>query len=228
MTIEQMKAEFNRRKHSYNAKQGQLKSLEAEKAQAENMKMALEAELEDIIAKTQTSLANNKILTADKYAELKTADFNVKAKIEYYQAVIEDLEEKIYSFKESLFLELEKLRHYREELFNKLLFACLEDFKKAHSEDFNAMYQLFIHSSDMQYQYNENKTFSEQAKPQFLNLFKPLLISEINPPEEYKIVNLTPDFTPKSPMRKHREEKEQELGITEPKGFQKLIKNLIK
>lgn len=106
--LNQLKAEFEQKKAEYLAKETQLKELEAKKTQSENMKSALENELQEIVEKTKSALNAAKVLSADEYTELKTADFNVKTKIEYYQALIEEQEEQIYQFKEALFNQRKK------------------------------------------------------------------------------------------------------------------------
>lgn len=224
---EQLKTEFLQKKTDYLAKEKQLNALDAEKTKAESMKCALELELDEIIAKTKEALSASKILTADEYAELKTADFNVKAKIEYYQAVSEELEEKIYILKESLHDERNKVLLARRLLCSEIF---KEKFKLFSEEQQGAINELFsfIRYSDLKSNPYETRSSEELA----INAFKSHLVKLINTdeelPNEFYFKNLTPNFEPKTPMRRHRERVEKEQGIIKSKGFEKLINSLIK
>lgn len=227
--LNQQKAEFEQKKADYLAKEPQLIALEAEKTKSENMKTALENELQEIIEKTKSALSAAKVLSADEYAELKTADFNIKSKIEYYQAVIEEQDEKIYQFKENLAKERKKLIYIRKLLFDDLADEIFKEFSEEIIEKLSDVFKFkylsySVHYSSLHNLNDPKDEAIEYIKTKILNL-----IDEKKPlSNDFVVKNLTSGFESKSPILKHRERVETEQGIRPKKGFERLIDDLTK
>lgn len=223
--INLLKTEFTKRKNDYLAKEKQLIALEAEKTKAENMKTALENELAQILEKTKGALNTPQMLSPDEYAELKSADFNVKAKIEYYQALIEEQDEKIYQYKATLHTERNELLACKKRLYSALYDEALETFKEKHGNALTELLALLRNSSQM----DESIYYGEELEKFAINkLFSDLgkAVNQYATIPEYNVKNLTPNFSPKRPTQLHQERVLREQGKLEPKGFEKLIKNL--
>ncbi|WP_439287091.1 hypothetical protein [Lonepinella sp. BR2357] len=215
--IEQLKAEFQQKKADYLAKESKLKGLESEKAKAEEMKAALENELQEIANKTQTAINADKFLTADQYAEMKSADFNLKAKIDYYQALIEELDERLYVLKAELFRERYDILPYRKDIFLIEVKPLIEQFKKNNADLLSDIYTLLINGG-----YSQNSTIQE-----INDIVESIINTDKAINSEYEVDNLIGDFRPQPTLR-HQQKTLEEMGRAEPRGFKRLIKNLLK
>lgn len=221
--LNQLQAKFEQKKAEYLAKEPQLKALEAEKTQSENIKAALENELCEIVEKTKSALSAAKVLSADEYAELKTADFNVKTKIEYYQALIEEQEEKIYQCKEALFNQRKEILFVRRDIFKILAEERLKEMQDKINDILNLLYFANLANYEPLSGLEEPE---DNAVKQITEYIERLGRKERTMPDNFGVKSLTGDFKPKSPMQKHKERIEKEQGLIQAKGFEKLMNNL--
>lgn len=133
--IEQRKTAFQQQKAGYLALEKELNELQAEKRQAENILAALENELNDSLQRAKDKLNLLNSLSADDYVELKNKDTGLTARIEYYQALIEEIDTKLYDKKAQIYQERERLFYIRgavfsslaDESLNKLIENCKQD-----------------------------------------------------------------------------------------------------
>ncbi|WP_386692518.1 MULTISPECIES: hypothetical protein [unclassified Lonepinella] len=228
--IEQLKAEFQKKKADYLAKESKLKGLESEKAKAEEMKAALENELQEIADKTQTAIDADKFLTADQYAEMKSADFNLKAKIDYYQAVIEEVEDKLYKFKTELHYERSNILNLRVGLFREIIHTLIEDFKRSHGAELSKIFAIYAKSGLTNINSYSPKDPIIQELDNFMDIVREFINISAPIDENFTVKNLIYDFKAPSIIKLHHDKTLEEMGILtpEPRGFKKLINDLTK
>lgn len=222
--IEQQKTAFQQQKAGYLALEKELNELQAEKRQAENILAALENELNDSLQRAKDKLNLLNSLSADDYVELKSKDTGLTARIEYYQALIEEIDTKLYDKKTQIYQERERLFYIRGAVFSSLADELLNKLIENCKQDLENIYNFLYLSGKFKPNplLNEKGTIEYQVTEFIFNsLFK--VINKNTPIEpEYTLPNFIEAFKPKNPMRLHVEK----YSETEPKGFQKLIHNL--
>ena len=101
--LEQLQTTFQQQRKGYLNREKEVLELTAEKQQTESTFSAFKNELAELIANAQTKLTAAESLTADDYVALKNADSGLKARIEYYQALNEEIDINLDTLNAQLF-----------------------------------------------------------------------------------------------------------------------------
>lgn len=160
MTLEK----FNEQKAKFHEQEKVVNNAKAELNKAEAILEALKNEREQFISRQKAKLADIGTISADEYVELKNKDSGLQARIEYYQALIVDLEKQLEQEQEKLYsmqTELKRIRgailkNNSDELFNSLL--------QENKEKFSLLYTYLANSGEFEFNpYVSEKTKEEQV-----------------------------------------------------------------
>lgn len=172
---------------------------------------ALQYELQQNKAKSKEHLTAVNTLSLDEYLTLKQEDTGFKARIDYYTAVLEDLDEKYYQIKVELYKERTQLYQLRAEIFKQLINPLCDEIIEKIKPEMSDLYTYLALSGDKE-PVNTIKLKIAQA----IDTDKPI-------DEFYKFRNLTGSFEPKRPTQLHAESFNQQA-----KGFERLFNNIYK
>lgn len=115
-TAEELQAKFDALKGDFHAQETAVEARQKEQTKNANILEALKQELSELLQRTQGKLERGETLTADEYVELKQSDTGLKARIEYYEALAEDLENLAYNERKKLFDIQQQLIEIRSEI----------------------------------------------------------------------------------------------------------------
>lgn len=219
MTLEK----FNEQKAKFHEQEKVVNNAKAELNKAEAILEALKNEREQFIHAQKAKLADIGTISADEYVELKNKDSGLQARIEYYQALIVDLEKLVEQEQEKLYSMQTRLKHIRgiilknsaEELFNSLL--------QENKEKFSLLYTYLANSGEFEF----NPHVSEKTKEeQILHYMSEKILKNIakDKPLDDEL-NIKSDalanFVHKTPAQQHKAS-----FNTEKVGIASLIHNL--
>ncbi|MDP0025779.1 hypothetical protein Q7301_02480 [Glaesserella parasuis] len=94
--MNQLEQKFHQKKAEFEQETTKFTALKAEKEKTEKTISAFENELQEAIAKTEKGLIASGEISEDEYIDLRNQTTGLKARIEYQQAKLEDLQEKIH------------------------------------------------------------------------------------------------------------------------------------
>lgn len=193
-----------------------------EKSKATAILEALQNERAEYIARQKEKLANTGEMSADEYVELRNKESGLNARIEYYTALLVDIDEKVYQAKENLHNLQRDLIFIRGKIFKEKANKLLEEIISREKDDLGNLFTYLYLSGNF-----DSISFTEETKEEKTLDFIKNKISEQIPTD--KAVNIhysafveqLKGFEPKSPMKKHRES-------FEPKkqGLSELLNNL--
>lgn len=219
MTLEK----FNEQKAKFHEQEKVVNNAKAELNKAEAILDALKNEREQFISRQKAKLADIGTISADEYVELKNKDSGLQARIEYYQALIVDLEKLVEQEQEKLYSMQTELKHIRgiilknsaEELFNSLL--------QENKDKFSLLYTYLANTGEFEF----NPHVSEKTKEeQVLHYMSEKILKNIakDKPLDDEL-NIKSDalanFVHKTPAQQHKAK-----FNTEKVGIASLIHNL--
>lgn len=214
---------FNEQKAKFHEQEKVVNNAKAELNKAEAILDALKNEREQFIHAQKAKLADIGTISADEYVELKNKDSGLQARIEYYQALIVDLEKLVEQEQEKLYsmqTELKRIRgvilkNNADELFNSLL--------QENKEKFSLLYTYLANSGEFEF----NPHVSEKTKEeQVLHYISEKILKNIakDKPLDDEL-NIKSDalanFVHKTPAQQHKAS-----FNTEKVGIASLIHNL--
>lgn len=183
---------------------------------------ALQNEKEEYIARQKEKLASTGEMTADEYVELRNKETGLNARIEYYTALLVDLDEKLYQSQEKLHDLQRDLKFIRSGILFDKANELLQEIIEREKEHLSDLFTL-LHLSDKM---EPHPASNETEKDKILSFIKSSIIQQINTDKpldtEYSVHSeQLKGFVWKSPARKHREK-------FEPKktGLEQLLNNL--
>lgn len=214
---------FNEQKAKFHEQEKVVNNAKAELNKAEAILEALKNEREQFIHAQKAKLADIGTISADEYVELKNKDSGLQARIEYYQALIVDLENKCYDSQEKLYSIQKQLRQKRKEVFIQQAEKLFTDVMTENREKWQEIFALFSYSGHFKQDRSLTDKTEEQAILEYLSdKFVDRIPTDGKIAEEWQIYSVQLEgFAPKSPIKMHHDKfKEQ------PKGLADLI-NLI-
>lgn len=213
--LSQLKAKFTEQeKH--------VIAIQSELTKNGNILQALKNELDEMIQRQKNKLAETGELSADEYVELKQKDAGYKARIEYYQALNTELEEKLYQAKEALYLMREKLKQDRGEYLYHQANAMLETLFNEKQAELAQIYGYLAQSKRIEPSDMMGETQQKAVMRYLFEQFEKRINTESKLDETLTLSSpVLADFSPKSPTQKHLESFNQN-----PKGFAALFQNL--
>ncbi|QIM62905.1 hypothetical protein A1D29_06170 [Pasteurellaceae bacterium Orientalotternb1] len=213
---------FNQLKAKFTEQEKHVIAIQSELTKNGNILQALKNELDEMIQRQKNKLAETGELSADEYVELKQKDAGYKARIEYYQALNTELEEKLYQAKDALYLMREKLKQDRGEYLYQQANAMLETLFNDKQAELAQIYGYLAQSKRIEPSYLIGETQQKAVMRYLFEQFEKRINTESKLDEILTLSSpVLADFCPKSPTQKHLESFNQN-----PKGFAALFQNL--
>lgn len=219
MTLEK----FNEQKAKFHEQEKVVIPVKTELGKAKAILEALENEREEFLKEQKAKLADIGTISADEYVELKSKDSGLKARIEYFQALIVDLENQLYNSQEKLYLIQRELKATRQHIFIQQADKLFNELMVENKEKWQEIFALFSYSGHFKQDRSLTDKTEEQAILEYLSdKFVDRIPTDGKIAEEWQIYSVQLEgFAPKSPIKMHHDKfKEQ------PKGLADLI-NLI-
>lgn len=219
MTLEK----FNEQKAKFHEQENAVLAVQTELNKAKNILEALENEKAEFVTRQKEKLAEVGTLSADEYVEIKNKNSGLQARIEYYQALIVDLDSKLYDEQEKLSNQQKELKAIREKIVSHNAEELFEQFIQQNKETLGKLYCLLAYSGE----FKPDRNLTDETKEQMIIRHLTQRISghiETNHllDDELSIYSeQLAGFTAKSPTVLHREKFE-----AKPAGLTELINNL--
>ncbi|TCT13719.1 hypothetical protein EDC51_1115 [Bibersteinia trehalosi] len=219
MTLEK----FNEQKAKFHEQEKAVIAVQAELDKAKAILEALENERAEFLQNQKAKLTDVSTLSADEYVELKNKDSGLKARIEYYQALIVDLENKRYDTQETLFQTQTELKRERTSIFIKSAEKQFTDLIEETRGKWQEIFTLLRYSGH----FKQNPALSTKTEEQAILEYLSEKVLDAIPTdgtiaEEWKIHSeQLNEFMPKTPAKKHAENHQEQ-----PKGLADLINEL--
>lgn len=224
-TVEELQAKFDALKGDFHAQETAVEARQKEQTKNANILEALKQELSELLQRTQSKLERGETLTADEYVELKQSDTGLKARIEYYEALAEDLENLVYNERKKLLDIQRKTIVIRSELTEKIAEQKFIDFFKKNGAELQEIFNLFCITGNYGGYTKEFDYFeptSKAVKDHLRTLLDKVLTSNYNIPEDLSVFSIyLENFEEIRPTLKHKESFNKK-----EKGLNALIKNL--
>ncbi|HDR1459676.1 TPA: hypothetical protein QB433_002127, partial [Pasteurella multocida] len=135
--------EFTQQKNIYLQEKQKLDDLTTEKQKTENVIQALHNEIEELMQKSKESLTQQNGLSMETFIELKQENAGLKARLEYYQATIEEFDCKIDAQKEKIFFTFNQLKTMRSAIIYPQAITALEQLIARNKEKLSEIYRYF-------------------------------------------------------------------------------------
>ncbi|MEH8109239.1 hypothetical protein [Gallibacterium anatis] len=218
-------SEFKQRKADYLAEKKNLDELYKEKTKTLNIIAAFEQDLAEQARQAHNKLKECNFITADEYIALKQNETGNKARIEYYKAYLEELEDKIYHKKETLFTMRKKAEHFRQEMLTQEFLTLFDTFTTEQKDVLNRLYLLLKYSGMAQPNISIDGykgTIEFATKTLLFEKIASIINSDMKLDESLLLPHFIEASELKTPAQKHIESYSKDK-----KGFEKLIENLI-
>lgn len=219
MTLEQ----FNEQKAKFHEQEEAVLAVQTELNKAKNILEALKNEKAEFVARQKEILADNGTLSADEYVELKNKNSGLEARVEYYQALIVDLENKLYSEQDALLGQQWKLKQIRGKILSNKAEVLFNEFIQQNKDTLAEIYSCLLHTGE----FKQNRNFTELTEEQaIIKYLKQKIAAQIKTDfpldNELKLYSAQlANFKPKMPTALHKEK------FLAPKtGLAELINNL--
>lgn len=204
--MEQLQQKFTALKERFSEQEQIIKNKLNEQEKNSKLLKAFREEANELISRAKTKMENCETLSVDEYVEFKHADSGLKARIEYYEAVGNDLNNEIYLLKESLFILQRNMKAVRSEITEKIATQKLDKFISDNQTLLGELFSLLYYSE----KFKPNELSFEEESDLIINHLKQKIGSAI--PKNYNIEeslntssSLLLDFELKTPIKKHRE-----------------------
>lgn len=220
MTLEK----FNEQKDKFHEQENAVLAVQTELNKAKNILEALENEKAEFVTRQREKLAEVGTLSADEYVEIKNKNSGLQARIEYYQALIVDLDSKLYDEQEKLSNQQKELKAIREKIVSHNAEELFEQFIQQNKETLGKLYCLLAYSGE----FKPNRNLTDETEEQMILRHLTQRISdhiETNHllDKDFSLYSeQLAGFTAKSPTALHREKFESQ----KPTGLIELINNL--
>lgn len=223
--MNQLEQKFHQKKAEFEQETAKFTALKAEKEKTEKTISAFQNELKEAIAKTEKGLIASGEISEEEYIDLRNQTTGLKARIEYQQAKLEDLQEKIHQQAEVTQAKQNEAIRARNAVFSQ---HAKENFQKWLAENkatLNKFFTDFYYSGIFISQENHWKgifsSSEEQIIEYMMNNIKEI-IPYICPIAPNLFINSPlSESDVRTPMQKHKESFDKA-----PKGFEKLLGNL--
>lgn len=216
--MEEQITQFQQQKKHYLSLKTTLDNYLKEEEKTKNIILALKQDLIEQANNAKNNLQEQNFLSADDYVALKQTETGIHTRIEYYQAYLEELDEKIYQQKEILFNEYHRILKIRNEIFNSEFNALFNTFSTEQKEILDRLYMLLKHSGKIDNDDSEN-SIEHLTKKSLATKLMTNINTDCQLEQEWLIPRFIQYYEIKTPAQKEKQK-------TENKGFQKLIDNL--
>ncbi|MGX3020483.1 hypothetical protein [Ursidibacter sp. B-7004-1] len=223
--MNQLEQQFKQEKADFEKETAKFTDLKAEKEKTEKIISAFKNELQEAISKVEKGLIASGEISEDEYIELRNQTTGLKARIEYQQAKLEDLQEKIYQQAEVIRSKRGEVIFTRQAIFAQNIDA---DFKKWLEENKSVLddfFTRFYYSGKFSAtgsSWNEDYIgVEEYVMKHIISKISSSISENYQIDEKLHIPDPTRNFTFKTPGQIHKEKFDKTA-----KGFDKLLNNL--
>ena len=200
--------QFNNQKETLIMIDRELAALHMQQAKNNATIAAVKSEYEQEAAAIKVKFEQSHELALDDYTLIQKAKAELKARLDFFTATGEELEEKIYQKSEQVFTAKAQLLETRKHLIFSYGEALANEFIQQHIE------QITL--------------FRSLAEKDGKDVFNEMLIKKLSGfdnslPDEFKLptLNLQQDWKPKTPTQKHVDSFKPQAD----KGFKRLLNN---
>lgn len=167
---------------------------------------ALQNEKAEYIARQKEKFATTGEMSADEYVELRNKESGLNARIEYYTALLVDIDDKVYQAKEELYKLQQSLIVIRSNILEEKANRLLEEIIAREKDNLGDLFTFLYLAGKI----NPNPLTRETKETKIIDFIKDKIGNNIpnNKPlnTEYVIYSeQLKGFEPKRPTQKHRE-----------------------
>lgn len=223
--MNQLEQKFHQKKAEFEQETAKFTTLKAEKEKTEKTISAFENELKEAMAKTEKGLIASGEISEEEYIDLRNQTTGLKARIEYQQAKLEDLQEKIYQQAEVIRSKRWEVVYARQAIFAQNIDADFKKWLEENKSVLNDFFTRFYYSGKFSATgstWNENYIgVEEYVMKHIISKISSSISENYQIDEKLHIPDPTRNFTFKTPGQIHKERFNET-----PKGFDKLLNNL--
>lgn len=211
-------SEFNEKKAALIALSDELGMLERKQAKNTATISAVRTEFETEIAKIKAKFDEKSELTLDDYAETQKLKAELKARVDFFTAIDEELESKLYEKREETYKAKKELILFRKSLYRFFAESLLDEFIEQNKAKIALFKGLFVQSSEY------DPLTGKDGHDEFNDVLARKFNLEPIMPEELKLppLELADSWTPKTPSQKHIERFQPQTE----KGFKRLLTDI--
>ncbi|MDC2825477.1 hypothetical protein PHA51_05425 [Rodentibacter pneumotropicus] len=207
--------EFNDKKAALIALSDELSTLERKQAKNNATIAAVRHEFETEIAKIKAKFETESELTLDDYSATQKLKAELKSRVDFFTALNEDLEQKLYDKREEVYTAKQDFLTFRKQIYRFTAEALIDEFMAQNKAKIALFKGLFVQSGE----------YNPQTGRDSHDEFNDFIIKKFNvaltTPEELKLppLALAADWKPKTPTQKHVER----FQVQEEKGLKRLL-----
>ncbi len=213
--------QFKTEKNEYLALKTQLDELIKEKEKTLNIIEALKNEIAQNAQDAKASL-DMKDLSVDDYINIKQTDTGLKARIDYYSALYEEFDIKIYNKKEELYSKCNKLIKLRENIFHQKANFLIDEFISQNKDKLNEIFTSVYLSGVAIHNYSyKEKTNSEYVLDYINRIINKNINTNLNADKLFFFNYFINKSEIMTPAQRHKA-----MYDNKSKGFKNLLENL--
>ncbi|WP_032092587.1 hypothetical protein [Necropsobacter rosorum] len=213
--------EFQNQKAQYLAEKKALDSLIEERTKTLNIIEALKNEIKQNTENARLNLDAKRAFSVDDFIEFKQANTELNARSEYYLALIEELDIKIYNKKEEIYFQRIKLNELRGNIFKQQTEILLTEFISQNKDKLTEIYQKIIFGNIVEgnsFIGGYKGSLEYAAKEYISNKILSGIQTNLPIDDIYSLPTFVKKDEIKTPTQKHKESFNHN-----PKGFEKLF-----
>ncbi len=210
--------QFNNQKEMLIMIDRELAALHMQQAKNTATIAAVKSEYEQEAAAIKVKFEQSHELALDDYTLIQRAKAELKARLDFFTATGEELEEKIYQKSEQVFTAKAQLLTTRKHLIFSYGEALANEFIQQHIEQITLFRSLIVNGIE----------YDPITEKDGKDVFNEMLIKKLSGfdnslPDEFKLptLNLQQDWKPKTPTQKHVDSFKPQSD----KGFKRLLNN---
>ena len=210
--------QFNNQKEMLIMIDRELAALHMQQAKNTATIAAVKSEYEQEAAAIKVKFEQSHELALDDYTLIQRAKAELKARLDFFTATGEELEEKIYQKSEQVFTAKAQLLTTRKHLIFSYGEALANEFIQQHIEQITLFRSLIVNGIE----------YDPITEKDGKDVFNEILIKKLSDfdnslPDEFKLptLNLQQDWKPKTPTQKHVDS----FKPRSDKGFKRLLNN---
>jgi hypothetical protein len=209
---------LNAKKANLIALDEELKALEGKQAKNAATLAAVRNEFETEISKIKAKFDQERELSLDDYAETQKLKAEYTARIDFFNAVGEELQPKLYKKREAVYDEKNAFLAARKALYRFAATALMDEFIEANKAQIALFKGMFVYSCD----YNEYT--GRDGHDEFNDILEKKFQVELHLPQGTGLspLALASDWQPKTPTQLHAET----FAPQEKTGFKRLLDNM--
>ncbi|OOF56355.1 hypothetical protein BKK56_03415 [Rodentibacter genomosp. 2] len=140
--------EFNGKKAALTALSDELNTLERKQAKNNATIAAVRHEFETEIAKIKAKFETESELTLDDYSATQKLKAELKSRVDFFTALNEDLEQKLYDKREEVYTAKQDFLTFRKQIYRFTAEALIDEFMAQNKAKIALFKGLFVQSGE--------------------------------------------------------------------------------